>query len=239
LLLLGILGGAIGGLLYYRPQPPSPPAANPETNADILRRYIEQYNGGDCFFISPVVVRPPFVQLEAFGTSADAGEKLGSAFKRDNGIEPEVSWRQVTPAQCPAITFLASIKGQAARAPRIELDNFNVRPDDRLTGFLSGFGSRTVELLLISDAGVVQNVTDQLKPGTDAMLFAIPMPLRQKAQGAQPQLLLAIASEGRIPALRAPGLVPADQFFAGVTSDKARAAQVLAATAVLFKLDFR
>ena len=283
LLLLALLGGAGGGMLYYdpdffnrwnpftqpakvteNPQPPQPPippepkgnepapkqrpttTTNPtppnppvtrETSADKIRRYIEQYNGGDCFYAAPGVVRPPFVEIEGFGATTRAFDTLNDVFKRDNGIEADVHVRLITQAQCPAITFLAMLKGDRARAPRIELDSFNLRNGDVLSGLVSGFGNRTVELLLVFDSGVVQNVTNLLKPGTDAKTFAIGMSRQQPAAGAQPQLLLAVTSERPVAALKPPGTVGAEQFFPAVLSEESRTGQALTATAVYFKLD--
>src|SRR5262249_38701498 len=154
-----------------------------------IRRYIEQYNGGDCFYAAPGVVRPPFVEVEGFGATTRAFEALNDVFKRDNGIEADVHVRVVTPAQCPAITFLSQIKGERARGPRIELDNFNLRNGEVLSGLVSGIGSRTVELLIVFDNGMVQSVTHLLKPGTDAKTFAITMSRQQPPAGAQPQIL--------------------------------------------------
>ena len=175
LLLLALLGGAGGGMLYYDPDfinrwnpfappakvtenqqppvppnqkdsqpeqkrlpgttpPPPPPPPPPVTSADKIRRYIEQYNGGDCFYATPGVVRPPFVEIEGFGATTRAFEMLNDAFKRDNGIEADVHVRVITQAQCPAITFLGKLKGDRARAPRIELDNFNLRNGEVLSG---------------------------------------------------------------------------------------------------------
>ena len=137
----------------------------------------------------------------------------------------------VTEAQCPAVTFLNKVKGEGPRGPRIDLDNFNLRSGEVLTGLVSGFGNRTVELLLVFDNGMVENATNLLKPGTDAKTFAIGMTRQQGASGARPQILIAVASERPIAALRSAGAVSADQFFPAVLAEASLGGRTLAANA--------
>jgi hypothetical protein len=90
--------------------------------------------------------------------------------------------------------------------------------------------------LLVSDGGTVQNVTNLLKPGTDAKTFSIGMQ-RAGADGSQPQLLMAIASTSPLDILRPGGAVAADQFFPAVLNAAKRSGQTVAATARYFKLE--
>ncbi len=216
-----------------------PPSTGPvrETKSEGIKRYVEQYDGGDCFFVAPVAVSERFATIEGFGASVRAFEALNSAFKRDIGFVPDVGMRVVTEAQCPAITFLSRLRGERARAPRLEIDNIHLRSGDYLSGNVSGFGGRNIELFLVSDGGTVQNVTNLLKPGTDAKTFDIGMSRKEGPAGEQPQLLIAVASPRPIPALRPPGPVSANQFFQTVLAEEARNSQGLAASAKYFQLD--
>ena len=121
--------------------------------------------------------------------------------------------RQVTEQQCPAITFLARLRGENARALHLDIDRENLRNGDMLNGMVDRYGTRNVELILVSDSGTVQNVSNLLKPGTDAKTFNIGTNAPKAPRGRQPQLLIAIASPSPINALQASGSAKADQFF--------------------------
>jgi serine/threonine-protein kinase len=112
-----------------------------------------------------------------------------------------------------------------------------VRNGETLTGLVDRFGSRNIELLLVSDGGTVQNVSNLLKPGTDAKTFSIGMREREGAQGSQPQLLVAVASPRPLDVLKAVGPVAADQFFPAVLNEAQRTGQALGVTARYFKLE--
>ena len=257
-ILLLLLAG--GGYYYYETevpqpatlpgkQPPSIPApgagtARPDTSrdppglspADKIKRYVEQYDGGECFFVTPVAVTETRAVIEGFGASTQPFDALDAAFKRDNGFEADINIRQVTAPQCPAITFLGRLRDERARAPRLDIEQVNLRNGEVLTGMVDRFGNRNIELLLVSDGGTVQNVSNMLKQGTDAKSFSIGMQ-RAGAAGSQPQLLLAVTSPRPLDALRPAGPVAADQFFPAVLSAAERSGQNVAATVRYFKLE--
>jgi serine/threonine-protein kinase len=201
-----------------------------------IRRYVEDYDGGECFFIAPVAVGETAAALEGFGVSAGPFEVLDRAFKRDNGFEASIGVRQVTQAQCPAVTFLGKLRAERARAPRLQISSTAIRSGEVLTGTVDNYGLRQIELLLISDSGQVQNVTGLLKDGTDAKTFSLGMQ-RADGGGGQPQLLMAVASPRVIDALRPAKPMQADQFFLLALSEAERAGLKLSATARYFKLE--
>ena len=168
-----------------------PPAVNDAAaRADRVRRYVEQYNGGDCFFILPVAISSNAAVIEGFGASTAPFEALDRAFKRDLGFEASIGVRQVTQAQCPAIKFLGQLGGNQARAPRINLDSVDVKNGETLSGTIENFANRVVELLLVSDSGEVRNLSYLLKPGTDSLSFSIGM--QRNGGGDGPQLVMAV-----------------------------------------------
>jgi serine/threonine-protein kinase len=230
-------------------QAPPSPTGNPPIAAPIpapapggpariekIRRYVEEYDGGECFFVAPVAVGESAAALEGFGASIRGFESLDRAFAREHGFEASIGLRQVTQPQCPAITFLARLRAERARAPRLQIASTAVRSGDVLNGTIENFGVRHVELLLVSDTGQVQNVSYALKDGIDAKTFSLGMQRTEGAAG-QPQLLLAVASPRLLEALRPSRPVPADQFFLLAQSEAARAGLTLSATARYFKLE--
>jgi Protein kinase domain len=219
------------------PIPPRDGQSGTLPPADKIRRYVEQYDGGQCFFITPVAVGEGRAALEGFGASLQPFYSLDEAFKRDNGFAADIGVRQVTEAQCPVITFLNKLKGERARAPRLDIDNVIVRDGQNLNGSVDRFGNRNIELLLVSDGGTVQNVSALLKPGIDAKSFSIGMRKADSTSGSQPQLLVAAASVRPLNALRPSGAAAADQMFPAALIEVERGGQPVAVSARYFRLE--
>lgn len=199
------------------------PAVDTPGRSDLTRRFLQQYDGGDCFFIMPVAVGTSAAVVEGFGASTTAFEALDRSFKRSQGFEASIGIRLVTPPQCPAITFLNKMRGDAAHTPRISLGSVKVGPNDSITGNIENFANRVVELLLISEDGQVQNLSYALRPGTDALSFSIDMKRSAESLGSNvPQLIMAVATPRVLDSLRQPRPTPADQFFLQVLSEAQR-----------------
>jgi len=90
-----------------------------EKRSEVVRRYLQQYDGGDCFFIKPVAVGSNAAVVEGFGASMEPFVMLDRLFQKTQGFEASIGVRLVTLPQCPAIAFLNRVRGDAARAPRI------------------------------------------------------------------------------------------------------------------------
>jgi serine/threonine-protein kinase len=210
---------------------PKPPADSP-ARSDMVRRFIQQYEGGDCFFITPIAIGSSAAVVEGFGASAAPFDVLDKAFKKSQGFEASIGIRLVAPPQCAAITFLNRLRGDGSRAPRIALGSVKLRPGETLSGNVENFANRVVELLLIADDGQVQNMSYALKPGTDALSFSIEMPRSDNASGANaPQLVMAVTTPRVLDSLRQPRPTPADQFFLQALSEAQRANVTINASA--------
>jgi serine/threonine-protein kinase len=210
---------------------PKPPPS------DAVRRFIQQYDGGDCFFITPIAIGASAAVVEGFGASTAPFDLLDKAFKKSQGFEASIGIRMVTPPQCPAITFLNRARGDGSRAPRIALGSVKLRPGETLAGNIENFANRVVELLLISDNGQVQNMSYALKPGTDALSFSIEVPRSDDSPGSNvPQLLMAVTTPRVLDSLRQPRPTPADQFFLQALSEAQRANVTMNASARYFMI---
>jgi hypothetical protein len=84
---------------------------------------------------------------------------------------------------------------------------------------------------------MVQNLSNLLKPGTDAKSFSIGMQQGSGVTGSMPQLLVAVTSAQPLPALRPGRSIAASEFFPAALSEAERAGQALWATARYFKLE--
>jgi serine/threonine-protein kinase len=216
------------------PAPAPTPAASGAASRDHVRNYVEQYNGGDCFFVLPVAISPTAAVVEGFGASTAAFDTFGKAVRRDLGFEASIGVRQVTPAQCPAVKFISQLAGNPARAPRISLDSVEVRNGDTLSGTIENAANRVVELLLVSDRGEVRNLSYLLKPGTDSFSFSIG--IQRSGNDGGPQLVIAVATPQVLDALRQSKPMAADAFFLEAISEAQRNNVMMSAAARYFRL---
>ncbi len=214
-----------------------PPVALPGDvagRADRIRKYVEQYDGGDCFFILPVAISQSAAVVEGFGASTEPFETFSKAFRRDQGFGPAMGVRQVTQAQCPALKFLSQLGNNQARAPRINLATTELGSGETLNGTIENFANRVVELLLVSDRGEVQSLSYLLKPGIDSLSFSIPG--QRGGSGTGPQLLMAITTPRVLDSLRQPRPLAADMFFLQALSEAQRNNVTMATSARYFRL---
>jgi serine/threonine-protein kinase len=241
-LLLIACGG--GGVWLYATSPPTSSQTNfngsatpPSSAAEKIRSYIAQYDGGDCFFVAPVTVGEHGAAIEGFGTSAEPFVTFDKKFQHAFGFEADIGLRQVTRQQCPALAFMAKLPRQIATEPRLDIDRDSVRSGEVLSGIVDRFGTRNVDLILVSDTGTVQNLSNLLRPGTDAKTFNIGIRSTEDLTGRQPQLLMVIASPSPVNALKSGILTDANQFFPGVLTEVARSGTPLGAVVRYFMLE--
>jgi hypothetical protein len=217
-----------------------PPQAPPPVSVDPAARiagYINQYDGGDCFFIMPVAVSETAATIEGYGASVAPFNTLDEAFRRANGFEADIGVRQVTAAQCPAITALGRLRGERATAPRLEVSAYNLRGGESMTGTVDHYGNRQIELLLVSDNGSVYVLTGLLKGAADGRTFNIRMQRTDGGAGAQPQLLMAIATAQPLTSLKIAAPADAAQLFPRMLAEIARSGMGASAAAKYIKLD--
>jgi len=213
------------------------PAAPIDEAAQIakLKSFIANYNGGDCFFVTPISLGAKTAKLEGYGLTTNPFEALDRAFTQAAGFDADIGLRQVVPAQCPAVSFLGQLRDQAANAPTLEINSTDLRSGQNLTGTVAGFGGRHVDLLLISDDGSVYNLSPLLKDSADRKIFNLRMQLTNAAQ-AEPQILIAVATTTPLTALAINQPVPAATLFPAALAEAARTGQTISASAKYFKL---
>jgi len=200
-----------------------------------IMTYINRYDGGDCFFISPVRVTKGSAGIAGFATSSNSFNAFDEAFSRSNGFSPDVTGQIIWKSQCPAVDFLRRVRDQDHLAPTLELKSISIQNGQSLAGEIRGYGTQTVGLLQVQDDGLVRNVSNQLRENRDAKIFDVPIS-REGSGGPFPQMLLVVVSSQPLATLKTVEQMAADRFFAALLSEAAAKGEKLAATAKLFLL---
>jgi serine/threonine-protein kinase len=175
------------------------------------------------------------MKIEGYGNELQPFERLDDAFKKAFGFEAEIDFRQLTESQCPAATFLGSLRQRGAEPPRIELAQLRVPSGDELAGQVAQ-ESAHLSLLLVSEDGLVRNVTGGLTPGGPSRPFRFPV-WRTLAPPGQPQLLIAVDSSRPLTSLAFRGSKAGALVFPATLAEASRSGEALTATLAYFKVD--
>jgi hypothetical protein len=217
--------------------PPAGPASDVQPVDPVVRimRYINRYDGGDCFFVSPVRVAKDSAGITGFAKSSDPFDAFNQAFSQSIGFSPDVTGQIVWTSQCPAVDFLRRVRDENQVAPILELKSISLHNGQSLAGEIRGYGNQMVGLLQVQDDGLVRNVSDRLKEDRDAKVFDLPIS-RAGSGGPFPQMLLVVVSSQPLATLKTDQPVAADKFFPALLGEAAANGQKLGATAKLFLL---
>ena len=205
--------------------------------ADRIKSYVQQYAGGNCFFLTPIAVSDRAAALEGFGSSIEPFKAFDAAFKRQIGFEANIGVRQITEQQCPAVSFLSQLRGNNARVPHLDIEQEELKSGSVLNGIVDSYGERQIALLLVSNSGTVQNISNLLKSGMNSKNFALGLKRAEDVTGRKPQLLIAIATPSPISALQSTEPAKADQFFPKVLREAASSGIPISAAARYFSLE--
>jgi hypothetical protein len=259
LTLLAGFAGVAFFLLY--PLPPAPPPLEPAASAtdaippgggpqrtqldnDTARRivrYVNSYQGGDCFFAA-VPVADGHAGIDAYAATVAPFEAFQSDFKRANGFDAAINPQRISQPQCAAISFLSRLRGSPGSGPRLDNVAASLRSGTALSGAVGGAGDRHVELLLIADDGLVYNITSLLMPGTgERKTFSLGIRLAEPG-APRPQLIIAVASSVPLAAFKPPQaalgtLGAADEVFPRAVNEARQSGQLLNASVKYFRLE--
>jgi serine/threonine-protein kinase len=201
-----------------------------------IARFVNNYEGGECFFVTPTAVAEDSTTLDGFGSSVEPFNLLDTEFKRANGFEANIGVHQVTLAQCAAVTFLSRLRNEPGLLPRLDIAATTVKSGGTLSGFVAEFGDRYLELILVTDDGVVYKETDRLRANGDNVSFTLTPPSADAVSGG-PQLLFAIVSNAPLVALKAPRPGTAAEVFARVFKEARDTGQTINVSPKYFKLE--
>jgi len=221
--------------------PPGPlrPELADETARRIVR-YVNSYQGGDCFFAAPVA--DGRAGIDAYAATVAPFEAFQSDFKQANGFDAAINPQRISQPQCAAISFLSRLRGSPGSAPRLDDIAPALKSGTVLSGLVGGAGDRHVELLLTADDGLVYNITSLLMPGTgERKTFSLGIRLAEPG-APRPQLIIAVASSLPLAAFKPPQaamgpLGAADEVFPRAVNEARQSGQLLNASVKYFRLE--
>lgn len=202
------------------PPPPSSTAPPARTPTERIQRYVATYDGGPCFFLWPTELSERRAVLEGFGNATEPFVAFDTAFKAANGFEAQIHLRPVTAAQCPMADFLRQLGDEIDRTPRLQINAFNMKSGDVLSGTVDNEGGRNVAVVLIGDDGLVYNLASYLR--RDGRRASFNLKLESAGGGPRPQTVLTFVSQAPLPALSGPNPTPSSDFFASLKQDVTR-----------------
>ena len=204
-----------------QPQPSAVASARPpQTPLERVRSYIAGYDGGPCFFLWPTELTERRAVLEGFGNATAPFVAFDTAFKAAMGFEAQIHLRPITAAQCPMADFLRQLGDAVDRTPRLQINAFNMKSGEVLSGTIDNDGGRNVAVVLIGDDGLVYNLGSYLR--RDDRRSSFNLKLESAGGGPRPQTVLTFVSAAPLPALSGPNPTPSSDFFASLKQDVAR-----------------
>jgi eukaryotic-like serine/threonine-protein kinase len=200
-------------------------------------RYLDQYDGGPCFFIKPLQVTDDSALVEGYGMVSRPFNELDTAFRRKIGFEATIGLHQIEPAQCPALFLLGQLRNSAATtAPKIVLASTALKLGQNLTGTIEGIEGRQIDLLLVTDNGTVRRLAaTSFPPANDKLPFSAK--LDGDIANGKLQLLVAIASPKPLPVIEHAVSTTAEKLFQRVVDDAKLAGPGVSASLRSFRLD--
>ena len=189
------------------PQPTSlapsgngPSPAAPASAEDKAKAFIASFDGGECFLIEPLPGATKPHEYQAVGRAIEPFRRFDSAYKREVGVEADLTVAPISAAQCPALDLVRLAAPDGRQPPRLTLKDYEVGLGKPLMGTISDLEGRRLYLILVDNDGLVHRLDAKVDPDGDSATFSVPLTPDASSVGPM-QMLLAIVSDKPIPAL--------------------------------------
>ncbi len=179
-----------------------PPPVAPALPEDKAKAFIASFDGGECFLIEPLPGATKPHEYQAVGRTIEPFRRFDSAYKREVGVEANLTVAPITAEQCPALDLIRLASSDGRQPPRLRLQNYEVGPGQPLLGTISGLDRRRVYLVLVDNDGLAHRLDTKVDASGDSAAFNVPLSADASSVGPM-QMLLAIVSDKPIPALDA------------------------------------
>ena len=179
--------------------PVSPPIA-PASPEEKAKAFIASFDGGECFLIEPLpgATRPH--EYQAVGREIEPFRRFDAAYKREVGVEADLTVAPISAAQCPALDLVRLAAPVGQEPPRLTLKTYEVGPGKPLQGTISSLQGRHPYLVLVDNDGVAHRLEATVDASGDSATFDVPLTPDASSVGPM-QMLLAVVSDKPIPTL--------------------------------------
>ena len=192
------------------PPPPQPTSLAPSENGsspaapasaeDKAKAFVASFDGGECFLIAPLPGATKPHEYQAVGRAIEPFRRFDSAYKREVGVEADLTVAPITAEQCPALDLVRLAAPAGQQPPRLTLKNYEVGPGQPLLGTISGLEGRRLYLILVDNDGLVHRLETKVDASGDSATFSVPLTADANSVGPM-QMLLAVVSDKPIPDL--------------------------------------
>jgi eukaryotic-like serine/threonine-protein kinase len=193
----------------------------PATAVERITRYVANYDGGPCVYLTPTAISDRKAAVEGYGSQPAPFSVFEKSFQKANGFEPDISLRQVTQAQCAMVGFLAQVRSQLDHSLKLQINSFTLHSGDTLSGSVEGQGDRHVTVLLVADDGFVYDLAGYLSRDGDRLNFSLKVQIAGGTQ-AKPTVVMAIASPRPLASLPGGRPVAAEELFPRLAGEAQR-----------------
>ncbi|GGH20289.1 serine/threonine protein kinase [Alsobacter metallidurans] len=226
---LAVVAGA-GALLWWWLQPARTDVAGAVTTAE---RYALDFDGGPCVLLSVTDPASQTFAVDAYGARVEPFETFDKNFTDVFKADAKIDLRQITAAQCPAVTLLAGLKTPKAERADLKISAARVADGGALTAWVTS-RQPWAALLRVDENGSVS----VLDSGFGKNGRALQVPARRvKEPPGQPQLLVALAADTPIETVRS--MRPdqsAESVFTAIAKDPAARKAGLTGSLAYFKV---
>ena len=177
-----------------------PPPAAPASAEEKAKAFIASFDGGECFLIEPLPGATKPHEYQAVGEAIEPFRRFDSAYKREVGVEANLTVAPITAEQCPALDLVRLAAPAGRQPPRLALKNYEVGPGQPLLGTISNLERRRLYLVLVDNDGLAHRLDAKVDASGDSATFSVPLTADASSVGPM-QMLLAIVSDKPIPAL--------------------------------------
>ena len=144
--------------------------------------------------------RPDRIEYQAVGREIEPFRRFDAAYKREVGVEADLTVAPISAAQCPALDLVRLAPPVGQEPPRLTLKTYEVGPGKPLQGTISSLQGRHPYLVLVDNDGVAHRLEATVDASGDSATFDVPLTPDASSVGPM-QMLLAVVSDKPIPAL--------------------------------------
>jgi serine/threonine-protein kinase len=196
--------------------PPESTAQPEVSRARRIALYVESYKDGPCFRVRATNIGAASADIEGFGLSPAPFDGLDRAFTQAFGFEAGIKAMLIRPAQCQVLAFLDAASADPRLTPHLELAERLLPAGRQLKGSINIDKARIVALLLVSETGLIRNVTQFLRQGEDV---AFDIPIDKPGHSGEPKLLISVATREPLSSLAFAEEPASEELFAKVRAE--------------------